>query len=112
MLKKIKDKFIEFNNDTYGMLITVSWIVLIICLVIKLFGGNWFELETENSKFIQFCIYVDNTMWLKMLLACIMNTISNYFIICLFLDKRKLNLIENIVFILLFISLVLPLFLF
>lgn len=57
---KLIKKFKEFYNSTYGMLITVSWILLIVCLIIKLFGGNWFELNTENSNFIQFCLYVEN----------------------------------------------------
>lgn len=87
-LNSLKEKFIEFNNNTYGMLITVSWIVLIICLIIKLFGGNWFELGTDNENFVAFCNYVDNTMWLKMVLACGIYLISGYFILSVILNKK------------------------
>lgn len=99
MFKKIKDKLVDFNNDTYGMLITASWVVLIICLVIKLFGGNWFELETDNSKFIEFCTFVDNTMWLKMVLACIMYILSTYPVLCIILNEKKLSFKKSLIFI-------------
>ena len=98
-MKKLKERIKEFTNDTYGMLIFVSWIVLIVCLVIKIFGGNWFELGTENSKFIEFCTYVDETMWIKMILACLINVVSNYFVICLFLNKDKLNILQLSIFV-------------
>ena len=80
------------------MLIVVSWIVLIICLIIKLFGGNWFELGTENDKFIAFCQFVDNTMWLKMTLACLIYLISGYFIICIVLNEKVLKIKHILIF--------------
>lgn len=81
--KELKEKFIAFNNTTYGMLIVVSWVVLLICLVIKLFGGNWFELWWDNEKFISFCNYVENTMWLKMSIACVISLTSTLPIIAI-----------------------------
>lgn len=89
--KTLISKFKDFYSNPYGMLITVSWLLLIVCLIIKLFGGNWFELGSENSKFIQFCLYVDNHMWLKMILACLIYLLSGYFIISIAL-KQKMNL--------------------
>ena len=82
------NKFKEFYKNTYGMLITLSWILLIVCLIIKLFGGNWFELNSDNSKFIEFCLYVDENMWLKMILACVIYLISGYFILSCILNKK------------------------
>lgn len=98
-MKKIWNNFKAFYNDIYGMLIVVSWIVLIICLIIKLFGGNWFELGTENDKFIKFCEYVDNTMWLKMTLACLIYLFTTYPIICIILNKKYLSIKLSIIFI-------------
>lgn len=92
-------KFKEFYNNKYGMLITVSWGLLIICLIIKLFGGNWFELSSENEKFISFCSFVDNTQWLKMILACLICLITGYPFLCILLNKEKLNLKESLIFI-------------
>ena len=89
----------EFYNDKYGMLITLSWILLIICLVIKLFGGNLFELGTDNEKFIAFCNYVDNHQWLKMILACGIYIGTGYPVLCIMLNKGILSLKENLIFI-------------
>ena len=94
MKKKIDNlivKFKEFYKTTYGMLITMSWALLLICLIIKLFGGNWFELWWENDNFINFCNYVETKTWLKMSIACLVYLISGYFIISVFIN-RKMNL--------------------
>ena len=89
--KELKEKFIVFNNTTYGMLIVVSWVVLLICLIIKLFGGNWFELWWDNEKFISFCNYVENTMWLKMSIACVIFCASGYISLCVILNEKLLS---------------------
>lgn len=97
-LNLLKNKFTNFYKSTYGMLITISWALLIICLIIKLFGGNWFELNAENSKFIQFCNYVDNNIILKIILACFICLGSTYFIICLLINKNKLTKKEILIY--------------
>ena len=97
-MKKIIEKFKSFYDDTYGKLITISWVLLALCLIIKLFGGNWFELNTENSKFIDFCLYVDNNMWLKMILACINYLLSGYISLCVILNVKKFNLKHALIF--------------
>lgn len=42
-------------KDKYKTLITACWIVLICCFIVKLLGGNWFEIACNNEKFIAFC---------------------------------------------------------
>ena len=91
-------KLRDFYNNKYGILIIVSWVVLLVCLVIKLIGGNWFELGVENDKFITFCGFVDDHLWLKMILACIIYLASGYPIICIILNKKKLDFKEIICF--------------
>ena len=93
--KLIVNKFKEFNRDTYGMLITVSWILLVICLVIKLFGGNWFELWWDNEKFIAACNYVENNTILKISISCVNYLITGYMSLCCILNVKKLNLLLN-----------------
>lgn len=90
-MNKIKKSIKAFCSDRYGMLIVISWILLIICLIIKMIGGNWFELSSGNSKFIDFCKFVDSAMILKMILACEIYLITTYPIICIILNKRHLN---------------------
>lgn len=91
-MKKIIEKFKSFYNSTYGKLITISWALLALCLIIKLFGGNWFELNTENSKFIEFCLYVDDNFIIKKILSILIalaTTLPTY-IIMLKEQKPKL----------------------
>lgn len=101
MLKKIWNNFKAFYNDTYGMLIVVSWAIFIICLIIKLFGGNWFELGTSNTKFIAFCEYVDNTLWLKKTLAVAICLFTTYPVYCIMLNEQKTKPIISITLIIL-----------
>ena len=93
------NKIKEFYNDKYGMLITLSWILLAICLVIKLLGGNWFELSTDNERFIAICTFVDEHQWLKMILACGIYIGTGYPVLCIILNEQRLSLKENLIFI-------------
>ena len=43
--------------------ITVAWIALALCFVIKLFGGNLFEIVCHNETFIAICNYADSHLW-------------------------------------------------
>lgn len=103
-MKKIWNAFKTFYNNKYGMLIVLSWVLFIVCLVIKLFGGNWFELGISNEKFIAFCEYVDTNKVLKMILACLIYLINGYPVICILLNQKKLGLKETLIFIPIMIS--------
>ena len=85
----MKAKLKEFIKSPYGLIICISWIALIICLIIKLFGGNWFELWLKNDKFISFCGFVDNTIWLKRVLACIICVASTIPVYLIMLNNNK-----------------------
>ena len=41
--------------------IIICWVLLAICLVIKLFGGNFFEMVCTNEKFINVCNFIDKS---------------------------------------------------
>ena len=84
----MKAKIKEFIKSPYGLIILISWIALIICLIVKLFGGNWFELWLENDNFIKFCEFVDNTQWLKMVLAFIIGIFTTYPLMCLIYNVK------------------------
>lgn len=38
----------------------IMWSCLVVYLIIKLLGGNWFEIACQNERFINLCNYVDN----------------------------------------------------
>lgn len=103
-MKKIKSKLDDFTKNKYGSLIYVSWLVLIGCFVVKIFGLNIFELGSENSILVRICDFIDENMWLKMVLANIICLISSYFILCIMLNTKRLNVKQLIVFLPLLIA--------
>ena len=38
----------------------IMWSILGVYLIIKLLGGNWFEIACQNERFIKFCDWLDN----------------------------------------------------
>ena len=86
-------------KQKYKVLIIVCWTVYIACLIIKLCGGNRFEIATTNERFIAICSYIDNTLWLKMIIACVFNVIINSFVICAIFGQKFYTFKQGIVFI-------------
>ena len=41
--------------------IITCWILLAICLVVKIFGGNFFNIVFNDENFVKFCEYVDKS---------------------------------------------------
>ena len=58
----------KFNK--LNVVIITCWILLVIALVLKLFGLNWFEPATDNQTFISICNYIESNLWLKLLTTC------------------------------------------
>lgn len=56
--------------------IIISWVILVVCFIIKLFGGKWFEIATGNSTFIKICAFVDNHLWLQDIIAFCTNLLT------------------------------------
>lgn len=56
--------------------INICWILLAICFVMKIFGGNFFDIVCNNEKFVEFCSYVDNHLWCKIIIGSISSYIS------------------------------------
>lgn len=49
-------------------MIILCWVCLGICVSIKLFGGNYFEIVVTNTRFISICEFIDSTpVFLKLL---------------------------------------------
>lgn len=51
-----KDKY----NRVIKRSIILCWIALAICFIVKIFGGNFFEIATTNQQFIKLCNFIDN----------------------------------------------------
>lgn len=42
--------------------IILCWVLLAICFIVKIFGGNFFNIVCENKNFIKVCQFIDNSV--------------------------------------------------
>lgn len=86
-------------KDKYKTLITACWIVLICCFIVKLLGGNWFEIACNNDKFIAFCNTYKNTIIEYIIGFITYTTTATLYYLALF--KRKWYVKKDIIWIVL-----------
>ena len=86
-------------KDKYKTLITACWIVLICCFIVKLLGGNWFEIACNNEKFIAFCNTYKNTIIEYIIGFITYTTTATLYYLALF--KRKWYVKKDIIWIVL-----------
>lgn len=73
-------------------LIIVIWITLIACFIIKMFGGNYFEIFTTNEKFIKISNYIDNHLFIKYTIYLIINLITNTLYLLAVCGKKRFTI--------------------
>lgn len=78
-------------------IIIVSWIALACCFLIKLLGGNIFEIVCNNQRFIAICNYADNHLWAYFTLASFNCVLCSYFTILAMCGKFKFKTYELII---------------
>lgn len=86
-------------KDKYRILIITCWTLLIVYSIIKIFGGNYFELMSSSDNFISFSAYVDSNIWLKRTIACINTIITGYFVLCAVLRQKCLKWYHTLIFV-------------
>lgn len=69
--------------------IAISWLALLVCCIIKMFGGNFFVIMCENERFIAVCEYADTHFWANYLISCLYCFVSLYFFILAVLQETK-----------------------
>lgn len=77
--------------------IIVCWVALAICFVIKLFGGNFFQIICENQTFIAVCEFCDNNWWASYIIGCLNTFVCEYLFVLSICRKSKFELWELIV---------------
>lgn len=77
--------------------IAISWLALLVCFLIKIFGGNFFVIMCENERFIAVCEYADNNFWANYLISCLYCFVSLYFFTLAILQKAKFSQTQLIV---------------
>lgn len=76
--------------------IIISWITLALCFVMKIFGGNFFEIMCNNPNYKALCEYADNNFWCKYLICFVSSMVCQTFYELAILQKYKFNKIELI----------------
>lgn len=56
---------LKANKNALKTAIIISWIVLAVCFIIKLFGGKCFNIATNNNTFNKVCTFIDSYLWLQ-----------------------------------------------
>jgi hypothetical protein len=88
------------TNKFLHRMILVSWIALAVCFIIKLLGGNLFEIACNNENFIKVCNYADTHLWANYLISAVYCFISLFFFTLAVLQRTKYKKWELIVLIL------------
>jgi len=79
------------NKKVIKRAIIISWIILILCLAIKIFGGSLFNVAFSNERIIRFDAFLDRTLWAQAILFSITAYIGfnlYYLAIC---EKRNFD---------------------
>lgn len=61
----------NYKQIVLKRMIILCWILLAVCFVVKIFGGNFFNIVCQNERFIKVCDYVDENVWLQYIIGCI-----------------------------------------
>lgn len=79
--------------------INICWVLLAICFVVKIFGGNFFNIVCNNEKFVEFCNYVDNSRLLQFAIGCVSSYVT-YALFYLALCKKMWFQKKELIFLL------------
>ena len=91
-------------KNKYKVLIIICWVLLLICLVAKLLGANIFHPTTDNQTFIKMCDYIDNHLWLKYTISCVVSLVLNSLSFLAILGQKFYTKTQAMIFIPLIIA--------
>jgi hypothetical protein len=100
MKEKLKITEENYKEIMLKRAIILCWVLLAICFVIKIFGGNLFEIVCTNEKFIKVCEFVDNSI-IYYIIGFLTYSLTNIFLILTISNNKKLFSKPNILFLLL-----------
>lgn len=79
--------------------IILCWVLLIICFIIKLCGGNYFNIMCNNENFIKFCNFIENSI-IKYILYLLSFIFSSYLLLKIVKPDFKILSLKSLLFIL------------
>ena len=66
------------KSKAFLVVIITCWILLVLALICKLFGANWFTPAIDSERFINFCTWLDNHKVVYIIVATIFYVPSTY----------------------------------
>ena len=92
MLAKNKVKVTEENYREIVLkrAIILCWVILLICFVIKLFGGDFFNIEGDYGNFAKLCNFIDGTI-IKYICYYILFNISMFLVLIMAIPEIKIK---------------------
>lgn len=94
-------KFIEvktteenFEQVVLKRAILICWVLLFICFIIKLLGGHVCDLVCNNEKFIKICSYVDENLFLKIIIGWVFSFATYTLFYCSVCKIKFLNNVD------------------
>ena len=77
--------------------IIISWITLGLCFVVKIFGGNFFEIMSDSPNYKALCEYADTHLWLKFIIGFLSSMLCQSFYVLAILQKYKFSVKELVI---------------
>lgn len=99
MFNKEKIKVTEENYKEIVLkrAIIVCWVILGICLVIKLFGGDFFNIVCKEENFVKFCDFIDNIV-IKYIIYYLLFNLSMYLLLIIAIPSIKIKSIKFLIY--------------
>lgn len=96
---KVKTTVTTYKSVVLRRAILICWVLLFVCFVVKIFGGNYFAIIVNSPKFVAFCKYLDSNIFLYGLIGLISSLISYFFYYLAILKKLMFSKREFIIYI-------------
>ena len=77
--------------------IILCWVLLIICFIIKLCGGNYFNIVCNNKNFIKFCNFIENSI-IKYIIYLFSFIFSSYLLLKIVKPDFKILSLKSLLF--------------
>lgn len=77
--------------------IILCWVLLIICFIIKLCGGNYFNIMCNNENFIRFCNFIENSI-IKYIIYLCSFVFSSYLLLKIVKPDFKILSLKSLLF--------------
>ena len=77
--------------------IILCWVLLIICFIIKLCGGNYFDIMCNNENFIKFCNFIENSI-IKYIIYLFSFIFSSYLLLKIVKPNFKILSLKSLLF--------------